>query len=432
MPASRSFLKAVASRVPGVAGLVRERDELRRLLDAARVGLDQAGTALAAAMEQFLQEAAAREAAGLAADQARDRAEAAEQTADQARDRAEAAIEQLQARLDERPQEFTPADQTLAGLRFSRPAQLAAVLDVELLARRAPGHEQALLANLGNTGPFATFLRNYMTLDTGATSEALRFALVVELVLQLGGTDWVDLGSLGHDAAYIAMLHPDLRAKLYSLQGGRVGIYPDGYWHASADRPEPLASAFIEALDFESQPLPLESGSTSLVTAFEVFEHFKFGPQQCMLEINRVLQTGGRLVLTVPNAASAGALWKVLHGEHPSLCSLYHRIPQFGRIHPSEYVSGQLRGLVQAFGFEVEVLTGYSAGDYASHERKAIGWCLEGNFRGAMEGDDDFGVSLLLVATKIREASELSYPESLFERPDSYFDGSSRRSPNRH
>lgn len=415
MSASRSALRSIALRVPGMGALVRQLDELRQRLAVAQAALasveasladERAGraaveAALATAREQLAQEAASREAIELAARQADERA----------RD----TIGSLEARLEAGPLAFEPGSPPLAGVRFSRPVQMASVMDLGLFSERAPGHAQALLAHLDNPGPLAAFLRRYMELDD-SDSEASRFALVVELVMQLAGDAWIDLGSFGHDAAYIASLRPDLQARLFSYEGGRVGIYPDGFRYVSSDGPDPLASAFIEPLDFESEPLPVDSGSVALLTAFEVFEHFKFGPRGCMLEVNRVLRTGGRLVVTVPNAASAAALWRLLHGEHPAMCSLYHRDPGLGRIHPSEYSGRQLRALADASGFEVDVLTAYSTGDYAPHECKAIGLCHAGNFRGAVEGDDDFGEGLLMVATKVREVGEPGFPETLFEK----------------
>ncbi len=54
-------------------------------------------------------------------------------------------------------------------------------------------------------------------------------------------------------------------------------------------------------VDVDSEPLPFEDDAFDVVVFSEVMEHVRF-PQRILVEIARVLKTGGRLVGSVPNS----------------------------------------------------------------------------------------------------------------------------------
>ena len=302
---------------------------------------------------------------------------------------------------------------------FSQGARVGRALALDALSHSIHDHIGFLRSNVAGDDPLQQYLRSYMGLgETGGAEyppEAIRYALNVELVLQSlpqGGT-WVDCGSFGHDALRVQAVNPKIIPRLFSFEGGRVAIGATGFRYViEASGSERFLH--IGALDFEREPIPLDTGSADLVTTFETIEHFRYGPQKLFLELNRVCRKNARLIVTVPNAVSAASLWRLLHKEHPALCSTYHRDMSYGRTHPSEYAPRQLHDLALAYGFRIEALSAFQCGDYQFHEREAIRWAHKGNFRGSLQGDDDFGTTLLLIARKDEDVMDVKYPASLF------------------
>jgi SAM-dependent methyltransferase len=86
---------------------------------------------------------------------------------------------------------------------------------------------------------------------------------------------------------------PALAARAGSYMG--VDVAPEAVERARA------AGLDAHVIDDASQ-LPFEDGSFELVVCIEVLEHL-FSPDRAVAEIRRVLVPGGRLVVSVPNAA---------------------------------------------------------------------------------------------------------------------------------
>jgi len=57
----------------------------------------------------------------------------------------------------------------------------------------------------------------------------------------------------------------------------------------------------VVACDIEREFLPFSDGEFDLVLFNEIFEHLRFNPIATLKEINRVLQPGGKLILSTPN-----------------------------------------------------------------------------------------------------------------------------------
>lgn len=244
-----------------------------------------------------------------------------------------------------------------------------------------------------------------------------RFALSVGLVVKFcpRGGRWFDAGSLGHDALKVKIERPDIEMSLASYEGCIVYLDGTGLHYHGGGGPPPEPHVLCRQLDLERQTLEFADGSVDLVTSFETLEHYKASPQHFMLEVNRVLKPGARLVLTTPNGVSAAAINRILHGEHPAENPHYHRVAEYGRVHPLEYTLEQLRDLVTLHGFEIELLASMNLTPFSDDE-----WAAISAARGAKslllgKHPGEFGEKWLLIARKTQSVSEPRYPSSLFE-----------------
>ena len=57
----------------------------------------------------------------------------------------------------------------------------------------------------------------------------------------------------------------------------------------------------IHKVNVETETLPFESNSFDLIIFSEILEHLRINPIKPLLEINRILKTNGRLILSTPN-----------------------------------------------------------------------------------------------------------------------------------
>lgn len=114
------------------------------------------------------------------------------------------------------------------------------------------------------------------------------------------------------------------------------------------------------ATNLRDYALPVESGSFTIVIMCETLEHLNFNPLPVIAAVNRVLETGGRLYLSLPNQASLVNRVKLLSGR-----SIHNPISDFAAqlsrkcnmivgIHWREYTAEELKELVLSHGFSVE------------------------------------------------------------------------------
>jgi glycosyltransferase involved in cell wall biosynthesis/SAM-dependent methyltransferase len=114
-------------------------------------------------------------------------------------------------------------------------------------------------------------------------------------------------------------------------------------------------SCEIDRFDAERDPFPYPDSHFSTVVCGELIEHLSADPMQMMSEVNRVLKTGGHLVLTTPNIASLRAISAILQGYHPGFYPAYLR-PSGGQMearHNREYTPREVELLLNDSGFEV-------------------------------------------------------------------------------
>jgi glycosyltransferase involved in cell wall biosynthesis/SAM-dependent methyltransferase len=115
----------------------------------------------------------------------------------------------------------------------------------------------------------------------------------------------------------------------------------------------------IDLFDAERDAFPYSDGYFSTILCCELLEHLPNDPMQMMIEINRVLKTGGHLVLTTPNITSLRAVAGILQGFHPMLFPAYIRPRESGEVearHAREYSPNEIKALLAVSGFEVTLL----------------------------------------------------------------------------
>ena len=130
----------------------------------------------------------------------------------------------------------------------------------------------------------------------------------------------------------------------------------------------------IDLFDAERDPFPYPDAHFRTVLCCELIEHLAHDPMHMMGEINRVLEAGGHLVLTTPNAASMRALAAILRGYHPGFFASYIKPAASGEIearHNREYAPREIRQLLENSGFEVTLL---ETGEFRDAPHPEFAW----------------------------------------------------------
>jgi glycosyltransferase involved in cell wall biosynthesis len=124
-------------------------------------------------------------------------------------------------------------------------------------------------------------------------------------------------------------------------------------------------SCTMDLFDAEHDRFPYPDGHFRTVLCCELIEHLADDPMHMMAEINRILASDGRLVLTTPNIISLRSVHAILHGYHPALFPSYIKPSADGTVdprHSREYTPREVTLLAEAAGFQVELL---ETGEYA-------------------------------------------------------------------
>jgi SAM-dependent methyltransferase len=109
----------------------------------------------------------------------------------------------------------------------------------------------------------------------------------------------------------------------------------------------------FEHFNVESERFPYHDGAFALVLCCEILEHLPNDPTHVLAEIHRVLEPGGRLLLTTPNAVRTDNLVRMLRGEN-----VYEQLSGYGTYgrHNREYTVAELDTFLTACGYRVEKL----------------------------------------------------------------------------
>ena len=147
------------------------------------------------------------------------------------------------------------------------------------------------------------------------------------------------------------------------------------------------------SLELESELFPLSGEKFDLVLMCEVIEHFDVDPMFCLVELNRIMHIGGKLLITTPNACSAKMAHKCALGYRPHFFMQYTTDRSPYR-HNFEHDVHSLISLTNAAGFEIEKLETHDVFQDTDHE--ALQFLREANMPMEWRGDD-----ILLLAKKV-------------------------------
>jgi SAM-dependent methyltransferase len=103
-------------------------------------------------------------------------------------------------------------------------------------------------------------------------------------------------------------------------------------------------------VDIETTPLPVGDETFDYIICGEVIEHLERDPMFMMSELNRVMKTGGTLILTTPNINSAANISKMLRGQDPYFYMQYRKAGTLDR-HNYEYSLSTMGKVLKASGF---------------------------------------------------------------------------------
>ncbi len=169
----------------------------------------------------------------------------------------------------------------------------------------------------------------------------------------------------------------------------------------------------VDHFNAERDRFPYEDGSFDLVVAGEIIEHLISDPMHMLLECRRVLQDGGKVLVTTPNVGSITSVAKTLGGkDNPQIYYLYQRplagsAPDIG--HFREYTTHEVGETMRAAGFEVESLFTTHIEEYASH-LPLLRLLSEHGFSTEHRGEQTW-----CVATKRERLEVTRYPWFLYE-----------------
>jgi SAM-dependent methyltransferase len=180
-----------------------------------------------------------------------------------------------------------------------------------------------------------------------ATADAARFVLTAQLALADGPRRALEIGSNPYFMSRLLRgRDPELELAGTNWFGAPGVLSQDVVDHEGTV----VATFRSDLFDVETHPFPHGDGSFDLVLFCEVIEHLVADPVHAVREIHRVLQPGGRLVLTTPNVARAANVTMLV--QQRSIYDPFSRHGLHGR-HNREYSAEELFDLLAGNGFEV-------------------------------------------------------------------------------
>jgi SAM-dependent methyltransferase len=181
-----------------------------------------------------------------------------------------------------------------------------------------------------------------------------RFVRTLQFIPPGTGT----LLELGCDNYFSLLLHEftDYEVRTHNLPDGGSG-------YCGATRFRNKVSGKItefqrDQFNLESDPFPYPDNTIDVVVCAEVIEHLLHDPMAMLVEIHRVLEPNGAVVLTTPNLISWHAILKAIKGLSPLefSCFMTNQEPPLLQ-HAKEYLPNEITGMLEASGFTIERLT---------------------------------------------------------------------------
>jgi SAM-dependent methyltransferase len=168
----------------------------------------------------------------------------------------------------------------------------------------------------------------------------------------------------------------------------------------------------VDLFDAERDRYPYDDGRFETVLACELIEHLVRDPMHFVLECRRILNDGGRLIVTTPNASSLTSVARVLHGyNNPQISSVYHRpradAPEEAP-HVREYTAFELREVLEAGGFEIEALLTEPITEFEMN-RPMWNFLEDNGYNNSLRGEQTY-----CVAVKRPDLPLTRYPKFLY------------------
>ncbi|MCH7884179.1 MAG: class I SAM-dependent methyltransferase [Planctomycetes bacterium] len=106
-------------------------------------------------------------------------------------------------------------------------------------------------------------------------------------------------------------------------------------------------------VDIESEPLPFEDQAFSCVLFTEILEHLRMNPIHALREAARLLGSGGRLILSVPNITPIDRLGFLLGRDYQGdIIAEFQKLERCGHMgHIRLYSINEVRRLLNHVGF---------------------------------------------------------------------------------
>jgi SAM-dependent methyltransferase len=196
-----------------------------------------------------------------------------------------------------------------------------------------------------------------------------------------------------------------------NVRGAYYGQLGRSYQRIASVRDEQLEYS-VDLFDAERDRYPYNDGSFETVLACELIEHLVRDPMHLLLECRRILEDGGRLIVTTPNVASLTSVARVLHGyDNPQISSVYARSREGApdeAPHVREYTAFELRTALEAAGYEIESLFTEPIAEFEMN-RPMWNFLEENGYNTSMRGEQTY-----CVAVKRSDLAVTRYPRFLY------------------
>lgn len=210
----------------------------------------------------------------------------------------------------------------------------------------------------------------------------------------------LELGTSGFIPVFLKSLFPGVTIDVTDYDGVRK----EGERQRGVDVAGQSTVVRAFTVDLEHDVLPVEDEIYDIVICCEVLEHMEIDPMFMLSEVNRVLKTNGKLLLTTPNVLSSRAFVRIFEGYPPYFFMQYHKTREYHR-HNYEYSLKVLWSTLKCAGFEPSVWTEDLFEDPRPHVVDNLNYF---GFKVANTGDN-----LIAIAPKISGVVE-RYPNGLY------------------
>jgi 2-polyprenyl-3-methyl-5-hydroxy-6-metoxy-1,4-benzoquinol methylase len=109
-------------------------------------------------------------------------------------------------------------------------------------------------------------------------------------------------------------------------------------------------------LDLEKHNIKCEAETYDYIICTEVIEHMEIDPMAMLVQLNKVMKSGGTLILTTPNAVSSLSITKMVNGVEPYFYMQYQKSAEYHR-HNYEYSIRSLVSVLKSAGFDGKAWT---------------------------------------------------------------------------